>query len=528
MRRSLPLATAVSLSCGLALSLVAGRAAADETLTFDGTVMEGGLDHEFIDFDVPAGTKEIQVDHDDLAGEDILDWGLDDPSGFRGWGGGNSEPAIVGELAASRSYLAGPITAGTWRVVIGKAQIANGSADYHVVVTLRDAPSLSPQPERQPYEAAAPLEQGPRYYAGDLHTHSRESGDAQPTIEELVTFARSEGLDFIELSEHNTVSQLDFIRSVQAKHPDLLILPGVEFTTYDGHANGIGATEWVDHRIGQPGVDIAGAAKAFRAQGALFSLNHPLFDLGDVCIGCAWKHELSPDAIDAVEIVTAGSAALFAETTLEYWDALCDAGHHVAPVGGSDDHSAGEGDGAFGTPTGTPTTYVYATELSAAALLEGIRNSRTVVKVGGPSDPMVELTSEIEITGDTVHAEQTTLRAKITGADGLDFRWVKNGATEDGGEIAGDPFEAELPVVAPASGQDRYRVEVLRNGKPTTITGHLWVELEPGVGLPNGEDPPDETASCACSLERRTHRGEWAGVAGALLALGLAARRRRR
>ena len=58
---------------------------------------------------------------------------------------------------------------------------------------------------------SAPLSMEARWYAGDLHAHSRESGDAKPTIDELVTFARSQGLDFVELSDHNTVSQLDFI-----------------------------------------------------------------------------------------------------------------------------------------------------------------------------------------------------------------------------------------------------------------------------------------------------------------------------
>lgn len=179
-------------SSALAVVLAPRRAAADQTLTFDGAVMEDGLDHEFIEFDVPAGTAEIQIDHDDLADEDILDWGLDDPSGFRGWGGGNTEPAIVNELAASRSYLAGPMSPGKWRVVIGKAKIAGGSADYHVVVTLRDTATLPPD-GRTPYSPAKALSEERRYYAGDLHVHSRESGDASPSVDEICTFARSQG-----------------------------------------------------------------------------------------------------------------------------------------------------------------------------------------------------------------------------------------------------------------------------------------------------------------------------------------------
>ena len=111
-----PTATLCALFCSASL------ASGQEVLTFEGDVPDDGLDHFLIPFTVPAGTVEIEVSHDDLSAENILDWGLEDPSGFRGWGGGNSENAIVGVDAASRSYVPGPIAAGQWAVVVGKAK----------------------------------------------------------------------------------------------------------------------------------------------------------------------------------------------------------------------------------------------------------------------------------------------------------------------------------------------------------------------------------------------------------------------
>src|SRR4051812_42596049 len=94
----------------LAALSFAGRAAAETTLTLDSDVPDDGSSFVLVPFDVPAGTVEIQIDHDDLSDANILDWGLQDPAGvFRGWGGGNTEPAIAGVLASSRSYLTGPI-----------------------------------------------------------------------------------------------------------------------------------------------------------------------------------------------------------------------------------------------------------------------------------------------------------------------------------------------------------------------------------------------------------------------------------
>jgi hypothetical protein len=48
---------------------------------------------------------------------------------------------------------------------------------------------------------------------------------------------------------------------------------------------------------------------------------------------------------------------------------------------------------------------VYATELSVPAILAGVRAGRTVVKLQGPDDPMVDLRAgDTAILGDTVRA----------------------------------------------------------------------------------------------------------------------------
>ena len=112
----------------------------------EGIVPEGSETHFFVEFEVLEGIVEIEVRHDDLSSANILDWGLDDPNGFRGWGGGNSEPAIVGIEAASRSYVPGPIPAGAWEVVVGKAQIEATPAPYQIDIFLRTEATLPPQP----------------------------------------------------------------------------------------------------------------------------------------------------------------------------------------------------------------------------------------------------------------------------------------------------------------------------------------------------------------------------------------------
>ncbi len=471
------MARALLGSLAAVLSLVPSVAAADQTLVFDGEVSDEAPDHVFIDFEVPAGTAEIEVQHDDLAEDDILDFGLYDPSGTRGWGGGNSEPAVVSELAASRSYLAGPIAPGTWRVVVGKAKLSGGAASYHVEVLLKDVAALPAQPEREPYVDPGVLSDEERWYAGDLHVHSRESGDARPPIDEVVEFAKSRGLDFVELSEHNTTSQLDFMNDAQGRAGTFLLLPGVEYTTYDGHANGIGATAWVDHKIGLPGVTLEAAVEAFAAQGALFAINHPAFDLGDACIGCAWAHALDGSRVAAVEIATAATGGLFYDETMAFWEALAAQGHRVAALGGSDDHKAGVDEGPFQSGIGSPTTMVYAENLSVGAILDGIRAQRTVVKLRGPDDPMVELSA--------ASGGQAEVVARVAGGAGLSIRAVVDGVPGDFSVIGAADDELRFSVVAREDGEpSRCRVEVWEGTTPVTLTSHVWLDLEPPAPLP--------------------------------------------
>src|SRR5574338_42317 len=93
------------------------------SMHYEGDVTADGGDYADVEFEVPTGTVEIQVTHSDGSDYVILDWGVWSPEGFRGWGGGNTEDAIIGVDESSRSYLPGPITPGTWTVVIGKAML---------------------------------------------------------------------------------------------------------------------------------------------------------------------------------------------------------------------------------------------------------------------------------------------------------------------------------------------------------------------------------------------------------------------
>ncbi len=502
------LAAAVGITL---LALAPGASAAETVLDLSGQVPDGPERHFSVAFDVPEGTKEIAVHQLTLSDKNILDFGIMDSTGaWRGWGGSRIKDAVVGEQAATRSHVPGPIPAGQWQIVVGEAAVNETPALFTLEVTLRDTPTLAPQTDRKPYVPAAPLETGERWYAGDFHVHSIESNDAEPTLDEIATFAESRGLDFVHISDHNIHTALDYMTDAQANHPKMLFVPGVEYTTYWGHASAVGATQWVDDRTELPGHGIEQAVAQYHDQGAFFSPNHPALNLGDACIGCGWQQDLPVDQMDGIEIGT-GKFGLINQDAIKMWDEFSDTGRHLVPLGGSDDHKGGTLEGTFDAPIGSPTTMVWAKELSVAGILEGLRSGRTVVKLKGPDDPMIEL-----------QVVDAKLSATITGGAGLIARVVKNGKPEPEIDIDADPFTLEQEVVPPDTGEDRYRVEVLEAGRPLTVTSHVWITKPPPKATPADE----EDSGCGCGVVR-SRDGSWLALAAALAGLFLLRRSRR-
>jgi hypothetical protein len=269
----------------------------------------------------------------------------------------------------------------------------------------------------------------------------------------------------------------------------------VEFTTYGGHATGFGATLPVEWRLGHDGqprqAGLDAAIDAFAAQGALFSINHPALDIGELCIGCAWEHD-APEVgrLHAVEIETGGyrqAGFLFFDDALFFWEALLDAGHHLAALGGSDDHQAGTSDGS---PIGDPTTLVYTEELSVEGLRRGILESRTVVKLQGPDDPMIALDGDGTRDGDTmVGPGGVTVSARVTGGAGLQLWWVIDGAYQDVQDIGSDDATFTREIALQPGEVVRVRAQVDDGDTPRTLTSYLWI----------GGVARDHVEGCGCT-----------------------------
>jgi len=236
--------------------------------------------YQYLPFEVPSSCPGVRVElgYDRDAG--VLDLGVIDPHGWRGWSGGARSSVSLGASGSTPGYLDRGVPAGEWAVVLGLHRLAPSGVPYEVQVSFEavDAPEPpappvpSPRPRRD-----LPAVDGLRWLAGDLHAHTVHS-DGVLTVPELAALAIEQGLDFLAVTDHNTVSHH---ASLGAAGP-IALIPGQELTTADGHANAFGDIGWIDFR--RPASSwVADVA----ARGGAFSVNHPIgYD-------CAWRHPLA-------------------------------------------------------------------------------------------------------------------------------------------------------------------------------------------------------------------------------------------
>lgn len=349
-----------------------------------------------VPFAVPAGVHRISVDFSYSSKEQktALDLGIADPYRFRGHSGGNKSHFTLSETDATPSYLPGVIPAGQWHLLVPVPNIRpDVVAHYRAEIRFNE-------PLEDSGFTLSPLEQGRRWYRGDLHMHTAhsdghcasQSGKPVPCPVFLTAqSAAARHLDFIAITDHNTDSQYEAMRELQPYFDMLLLIPGREITTFWGHFNILGVTRYVDYRtVKRNGLDVNAVLRDVAAKGGIASINHALAPGGEICMGCRWEPPAPVDMslFTGVEAINGGSD-LF--SSVAFWQQQLDDGYHLTAIGGSDNHNAPTPEGQDGA-IGRPTTVVEAGELSVAAILKGIRSGRVFIDLTSSRDKVVDLT----------------------------------------------------------------------------------------------------------------------------------------
>ena len=346
----------------------------------------------YLPVEVGPGTAGLRVELEyERAAGTVLDLGCLGPAGFRGWSGSARTSFVITGDAATPGYLPGEIETGLWQVMIGVHRVPPDGVRYRVTAEAvrrgqgllpPDSP-VPPVPRDRPPRRNLPAGHGRRWLAGDLHAHTVHS-DGELSVPELAVLAVERGLDFLAVTDHNTVSHHAELAAA-ARRYGITLLPGQEVTTDGGHAGALGEVGWVDFRR-EPDDWL----DATEARGGLLSVNHPF--AGPV----SWTYPMRrrPPLVEVWHWSWLDKRWTTPFAWWLAWDAT------AIPVGGSDWHRAGND-----APPGQPTTWVECAGTEPGDVLDGLRAGR--VAISAERDGPVLLRQDGELVA--VDADGTTL-----------------------------------------------------------------------------------------------------------------------
>jgi hypothetical protein len=382
--------------------------------------------HLLVPFQVPSGIRQIDIKFDyephKVEGRNnLLTLTLFDSHQVRGEGHKMQpqQQVTISPTMATPGYVAGELPSGEWTVAINTHMVL-APVTYRLQIQLSTQETAT---ATQNLPVGSTAGRGSGWYRGDLHGHTIHS-DGSWDVPDLVAYARSQGLDFVTLTDHNTISGLAQIASLSAD--DLLTMGGMELTTYYGHVLALGVRDWIDWRV-QTGVrtmsDILQEVEQHRG---LFVIAHPM-SLGDpICTGCDWQYaDVMPGQARCIEIwnTTWDEPDSRNELALQLWYRWLNERYRMVATTGSDIHHKPRSNTKYGRDT------VYAQELSERAILNAVRQGHLYLSVGPRLDLQATTADgQTAMMGDCVHA--STAHLKISWADvpaESALRWIVDG-----------------------------------------------------------------------------------------------------
>jgi hypothetical protein len=405
---------------------------------------------------------------------------LFDPVGFRGEGhrGGHQHAMHLDGRTATKGFVPGRLPPGEWTVRVN-AQAALDSdppLQYRLQVNVWSGPTVEAPVVWSPAPARV-LSQEPGWYRGELHTHTVHS-DGQWTLAQMWEYGKELGLDFIVLTDHNTVSGLSEAAALPPDRP--LFIPGMEITSFRGHALALGVDRWIDWRMAPGSRTAEDWIDEVHAAGGLFAIAHPFTEGDPGCTGCNWESPLPKpgpsDRIEAIEICN------------EYWTApsndnpLCLAlwRRLLTPTGGPTAIAGTDAHSRRGWGPQSPRTWVYAKELSPAAILDGVRKGHVIVSFG----PWLEFSALVQnaslpgaaagIPGSHLTADKLTLRMAWRDVpSGAKLHLMRGKGTLHSQDVSD---AGEIVITAEVAEPLWYTAEIWgADGAPLAITNPIYV-----------------------------------------------------
>jgi len=157
-----------------------------------------------------------------------------------------------------------------------------------------------------------------------MHIHTKYSYDAFITPKDLVNYSKKRGLDGVAITDHDTIDGL----SEFSKIAGLLVIPGVEMTTSQGHILALNVST-----LFESGLSLAETIDQIHDAGGLAVVAHPRAFFKGI------SEEQLDKSFDAIEVINA-SAVPFSLSVRR--NRKVAANLNLPQIGGSDAHQGPE------------------------------------------------------------------------------------------------------------------------------------------------------------------------------------------
>ena len=134
----------------------------------------------------------------------------------------------------------------------------------------------------------------------DLHVHTCYSIDAGTTLEEVIAHSKKRGLDGVAITDHDTLKGALKLTNQE----ELLVIPGIEITTLDGHVLALNVHEEI-----LPEMTLLETVRRIHELGGISVAAHPK------AIHCRIKQQITSSlGFDAIEVINSSAFPFFFST----------------------------------------------------------------------------------------------------------------------------------------------------------------------------------------------------------------------
>jgi len=239
----------------------------------------------------------------------------------------------------------------------------------------------------EPAPPAQPAQPAPRWFKGNLHTHTLNS-DGDSTPDDVVRWYRERNYQFLVLTDHNYLTSVDGLNALHGADDKFLVVKGEEVTSRFGdkplHVNGLEVERFVSPPAGgRSVVDVLQQmVDGIRAARGVPSINHPNF---------GWA--ITPDELGQVErtrlfevfnghptVNNLGGGGV--PGLEETWDRILSSGKLLYGIAVDDAHYFKRPEDPAAPRPGKGWVYVRAARLEARALVEALERGEFYSSTG--------------------------------------------------------------------------------------------------------------------------------------------------